>query len=296
MKATIKLKISQELIDLVKLIATDLSQNIGADQPGFYIQHYLYFQPHLETIFSVGEFFGFKATHRILEIGSGLGIKCLLGKAIWGADFTGLEPCADSFSLLQNAIFEFKKTNPSFSYTLINKPGEDTGLPAESFDFAVSFEVLEHVHDPKSVIHEIHRVLKPGGKFFFSTCNYRSFYEGHYRCPWFPFFNRYLASFWVRSLGYNVKFLDEINFITRSQLLSYLRKCGFKRTLLGFTYPNPGPPKLSVESPNGFDPVQRNTRSFFWGRAIQHPLIQSILRPIGMEYKIWGMVEKPYTS
>ena len=45
------------------------------------------------------------------------------------------------------------------------------GIADNTFDFAVSFQVIEHIRDDKDFISEIHRVLKPGGKLLLSTPN-----------------------------------------------------------------------------------------------------------------------------
>lgn len=45
------------------------------------------------------------------------------------------------------------------------------GIADNSFDFAVTFQVIEHIQDDKTFISEIHRVLKPGGKLFLTTPN-----------------------------------------------------------------------------------------------------------------------------
>ncbi len=42
---------------------------------------------------------------------------------------------------------------------------------AESFDFVTCMEMLEHVPDPESVVRACGRLVKPGGKVFFSTLN-----------------------------------------------------------------------------------------------------------------------------
>ncbi len=46
-----------------------------------------------------------------------------------------------------------------------------TGLERESVDLVVSRSVLEHLQKPLDVFREIHRILKPGGRFVFLTPN-----------------------------------------------------------------------------------------------------------------------------
>lgn len=51
--------------------------------------------------------------------------------------------------------------------------GNPARMPLDSgwFDAAFAFNVLQHVPDPRRVIDEIARVLKPGGLFFFQAFN-----------------------------------------------------------------------------------------------------------------------------
>jgi 2-polyprenyl-3-methyl-5-hydroxy-6-metoxy-1,4-benzoquinol methylase len=44
-------------------------------------------------------------------------------------------------------------------------------FPENTFDFVVSSEVIEHTPDPYKALHEIYRVLKPGGTMVLSTPN-----------------------------------------------------------------------------------------------------------------------------
>ena len=48
---------------------------------------------------------------------------------------------------------------------------EETSLPDQTFDIAVAVEVLEHVEKDADFIHNVYRVLKPGGVFFMTTPN-----------------------------------------------------------------------------------------------------------------------------
>jgi SAM-dependent methyltransferase len=49
--------------------------------------------------------------------------------------------------------------------------GDAAALPFDdaSFDTVVSFQVLEHVPEPREVLAEMHRVLRPGGTLFVTT-------------------------------------------------------------------------------------------------------------------------------
>lgn len=44
-------------------------------------------------------------------------------------------------------------------------------LPSGSYDLIVSVEVLEHVEEDEKFVSEVHRVLKPGGRFIMTTPN-----------------------------------------------------------------------------------------------------------------------------
>ncbi len=45
------------------------------------------------------------------------------------------------------------------------------GIDDESFDFVISFQVIEHIKNDKAFVKEVARVLKPGGKFVVTTPN-----------------------------------------------------------------------------------------------------------------------------
>ena len=46
-----------------------------------------------------------------------------------------------------------------------------TGIESNSFDYVISFQVIEHIIKDNDYVKEVHRVLKPGGKFILTTPN-----------------------------------------------------------------------------------------------------------------------------
>lgn len=44
-------------------------------------------------------------------------------------------------------------------------------FPSSSFDYVISFQVIEHIRQDRELIREVHRVLRPGGHFIVTTPN-----------------------------------------------------------------------------------------------------------------------------
>jgi SAM-dependent methyltransferase len=55
----------------------------------------------------------------------------------------------------------------------------DTGLAANSFDFAITRLVLEHLPDPVGAIQEVLRIVKPGGKAVFVDNDFNMYLMTH---------------------------------------------------------------------------------------------------------------------
>jgi ubiquinone/menaquinone biosynthesis C-methylase UbiE len=60
---------------------------------------------------------------------------------------------------------------PIAGIELVNADLGKTGLPDRFFDLVYSRSVMEHVADPDAVFTEMHRILRPGGRFVFLTAN-----------------------------------------------------------------------------------------------------------------------------
>ncbi|HEX8474149.1 MAG TPA: class I SAM-dependent methyltransferase [Pyrinomonadaceae bacterium] len=92
-----------------------------------------------------------------------------------------------------------------------------------SFDTVVSCETIEHVPDPRRALHELARVLRPGGRLFLTTPNYLGtfgLYRGYMRLtgrryteegqPINNFMLLPLTRAWVARAGLRVRVVDGV--------------------------------------------------------------------------------------
>src|SRR5262249_44046494 len=95
---------------------------------------------------------------KVLEIGCGLGTDgAQFAKA--GAVYTGVDLTEASIVLARK---KFELTGLPGEFRVAD--AEKLDFPGESFDLVYSHGVLHHTPDIEAAVHEIHRVLKPGGR------------------------------------------------------------------------------------------------------------------------------------
>ena len=85
--------------------------------------------------------------------------------------------------------------NPSFPDDLMSndtriviskRDGADTGLPDNSVDVVFGFALLEHVHEPREIVDEIKRIIKPQGIAYLEGCPIWTGPVGHHVWHQFP--------------------------------------------------------------------------------------------------------------
>ncbi len=103
---------------------------------------------------------------KVLDVGCGGGILSE-AMALEGAQVSGIDM---SEAGLEVAKLHLLESGLDIDYQQITV--EDlTNTHSEKFDVVTCLEMLEHVPDPGSVINACAKLVKPGGKIFFSTLN-----------------------------------------------------------------------------------------------------------------------------
>lgn len=98
---------------------------------------------------------------KVLDIGAGEGFLSLclhkMGHSVIACDVN-----KEQFKTNEVAFIEFDMINYAESHTV---------FPDESFDYIIVVEVLEHMENPRGLMREISRILRPGGFTVISTPN-----------------------------------------------------------------------------------------------------------------------------
>ncbi|MGB0869303.1 MAG: class I SAM-dependent methyltransferase [Flavobacteriales bacterium] len=97
---------------------------------------------------------------RVMEIGTGMGygLKHIAPKC---EKFVTIDKHQELENFDEYENVEFLQMNvPPFN-----------GIEDNSFDFVITFQVIEHIEDDNKFVEEIYRVLKPGGKLIVTTPN-----------------------------------------------------------------------------------------------------------------------------
>ena len=94
----------------------------------------------------------------VLEIGTGMGYGIDVIAPSTTSYTTIDKSCAYDASLPDNTRFQQMEVPP-------------IGFADESFDYVISFQVIEHIKRDKDFVKEVSRVLRKGGKFIVSTPN-----------------------------------------------------------------------------------------------------------------------------
>lgn len=103
---------------------------------------------------------------RVIEVGSGAhGLIFYFGTE----GGVGVDPLADHYAALFPAWQDRARTIAAY--------GERLPLPDESFDLVLCDNVVDHAENPRRIVEEMVRVLRPGGLLYFTVNVHHPFYH-----------------------------------------------------------------------------------------------------------------------
>lgn len=150
-----------------------------------------------------------RVSGKVLEIGTGTGYGIGI-VAPHAESFLTLDKCAPSgdLELLRAPNVELRQA--------VVPPLE---LPSNSFDVVISFQVIEHVRRDIELVREVHRVLRPGGKFIVTTPNALMSLS---RNPWHV--REYTADQFLGLLECTFRSVEALGVFGDEQVMAYYEK------------------------------------------------------------------------
>ncbi|MFA5736557.1 MAG: glycosyltransferase [Candidatus Paceibacterota bacterium] len=148
---------------------------------------------------------GSLANKKILDLGSGFG-KFLLACVKRGYSAIGLELNPQKIS--QARVLAGER---GIKINIFQGQAEKLPFPSLEFDFINLAEVIEHVENPKLVLQEMFRVLRPQGCIYVSVPNRFGFYDSHYHLYLINWLPRCWAEKILDLIGKQKKYRDVID-------------------------------------------------------------------------------------
>ncbi|WP_276522223.1 class I SAM-dependent methyltransferase [Kallotenue papyrolyticum] len=126
----------------------------------------------------------------VLDVGAGMG-----GFAV-AAALRGATIAACEFNRAYCAIIRLRAARYNLRLPVYNAAGEALPFTDQSFDAIVSWDVIEHVRDPRQMLDEFWRVLVPGGVALVTVINRWAWNDPHYHLRGI----NYLPRAWAEAL------------------------------------------------------------------------------------------------
>ncbi len=117
-------------------------------------------------------FEAYRSTNKILDVGCGVGYFLDVAKErgweVYGTEFTD----------------ESMKINSAKGFKMHQGKLNANNYESNSFDIVTSFEVIEHIHNPREEITQVKTILRSGGLFYCTTPNFNSLSRWQLKEKW----------------------------------------------------------------------------------------------------------------
>lgn len=118
---------------------------------------------------------------------------------------SGEAPYKELFQHTRYHSTDFLKVNKNYSSPTYICDLKAIPVQANYYDFIVFTQVMEHLPEPKQVLNELYRVLKPGGKMFYSAPFH---FEEHEQPYDFYRYTKFGVNYLLKSAGFTIDRID----------------------------------------------------------------------------------------
>jgi 2-polyprenyl-3-methyl-5-hydroxy-6-metoxy-1,4-benzoquinol methylase len=152
------------------------------------------------------DFERYRKTGRLLDVGCGVGYFLTEAKKR-GWEVYGTEYTEDAICICEQRGINTKKGKLNAAW-----------YEKESFDIVTSFEVIEHIYNPREEVKNINQVLRKGGLFYFTTPNFNA-----------------IERFILKEQYNVIQYPEHLSYYTKKTIHYLLTKNGFQRKRLQTT-------------------------------------------------------------
>ena len=117
----------------------------------------------------------------------------------------GIAPYRNLFAHTTYETADFEMVNKKYRPSTYVCDLKDIPVEDAKFDYIIFNQVMEHLPEPKAVLLELYRVLKPNGKMIFSA---PLFYEEHEKPYDFYRYTQFGVKYLMESAGFTIDRLD----------------------------------------------------------------------------------------
>ena len=169
---------------------------------------------------------------KILDLGSGRG-KFLIEVVQRGGVVIGLEKNPSYIKKSQNNAH-----SSGVKISVTKGVGERLSYENNSFGFVNMSEIIEHVKDPQMVMHEVFRVLEPGGMVYLSVPNRFGIRDPHFHVYFVNWLPRLWSNAYLSLMGKHKEYhnrsghqrLQDMHYYTLKSVRRMLNCIGFEVT------------------------------------------------------------------